>query len=356
MTKCHNRVGTIVFAALAATTAWRPADGATADTAKFVTESTLIPSVDAGIQLYVREKRPADLTQFHADRVLLYVSGATYPAETMFDLPLGGVSMMEWIAQRGWDVWLVDVRGYGGSTRPPEMDRPAQENRPIVDTATAARDVGSAVAHIMQKRGVPKINLMGWSWGTAIVGSYTAEHNDQVSRLVLYAPQWILNPPSPSGTADALGAYRTVSVDSAKERWLKGVADDKKADLIPAGWFKQWAEATWATDPVGAKQIPPLLRAPNGVVQDGLNTWRAGKALYDPGRITVPTLLIHAEWDADLPSYLSHAYFAQLTGAPWKRFVEIGEGTHMVMMEKNRMQLFREIAAFLEESDPLTMN
>jgi hypothetical protein len=48
MRKCHNRLGTIVFAALTATTAWGPADGATT---KLVTESTLIPSVDAGIQL-----------------------------------------------------------------------------------------------------------------------------------------------------------------------------------------------------------------------------------------------------------------------------------------------------------------
>ena len=98
------------------------------------------------------------------------------------------------------------------------------------------------------------------------------------------------------------------------------------------------------------------MRAPNGVVQDSLTTWRAGKALYDPGRITVPTLLIHAEWDADLPSYVSHGYFAQLTHAPWKRFVEIGEGTHMVMVEKHRMQLFREVTAFLEESDALTID
>jgi pimeloyl-ACP methyl ester carboxylesterase len=205
MRKCRNRVGTIVLAALAAITAWAPADGATADTAGLVAESTLIPSADPGIQLYLREKRPADLTRFHADRVLLFVHGATYPAETAFDLPLGGISMMEWIAQRGWDVWLVDVRGYGGSTRPPEMNRPAEESKPIVDTATAARDVGAAVAHITQKRGLPKINLMGWSWGTSIMGSYTAEHNDRVARLVLYAPQWISNSPSPVDAGGALG-------------------------------------------------------------------------------------------------------------------------------------------------------
>jgi len=348
---CRNLVGAIILAGLATA-----AGGGAADAPKLVAESTLIPSADAGIQLYVREKRPADLTSFRSDRILLFVHGATYPAETAFDLPLGGVSMMEWIARRGWDVWLVDVRGYGGSTRPPEMDRPAQENNPIVDTATAAGDVGSAVAYILQKRDVQKINLMGWSWGTSIMGSYTADHNDRVSRLVLYAPQWISNTPSTVGGGDTLGAYRTVSIDSAKVRWLNGVPEDKKADLIPAGWFEQWADATWATDPGGAKQTPPALRAPNGVVQDGRDTWRAGKALYDPGKITVPTLLIHAEWDADLPSYQAHAYFAQLTHTPWKRFVEIGEGTHTVMMEKNRMQLFREVVGFLEESDPLTMN
>ena len=60
-----------MFAAVAATTAWGPADGATTETAKLVTESTLIPSTDAGIQLYLREKRPADLTHFRSDRILL---------------------------------------------------------------------------------------------------------------------------------------------------------------------------------------------------------------------------------------------------------------------------------------------
>ena len=53
------------------------------------------------------------------DKILLFVHGATYPAETAFDLPIEGVSMMDLIAMRGYDVYLVDVRGYGRSTRPP---------------------------------------------------------------------------------------------------------------------------------------------------------------------------------------------------------------------------------------------
>ena len=35
-----------------------------------------------------------------------------------------------------------------------------------------------------------------------------------------------------------------------------------------------------------------------------------------------------------------------------KRLVIIGEGTHGVLMEKNRMQLFREVQLFLDERGP----
>jgi len=309
-----------------------------------------VPS-DPGIQLYVREKHPAGVQQFGTERILLFVHGATYPAETSFDLPVGGASMMDLLAARGWDVWLVDVRGYSCSTRPASMDRPPAESKPVTSTAEAARDVAAAVDFIQQRRGVAKINLMGWSWGTSIMGLYASTHNEKVERLVLYAPQWLSTSTVPAD-APALGTYRTVTRDATLARWMMGVPADKKADLIPAGWFDQWADATFATDPAGAKQTPPVLRAPNGVAQDSRDYWLAGKPLYQPSDIRVPTLLLHAEWDADLPSYQTQAYFSQLTHAPYKRWVELGEGTHTVMLEKNRMQFFHELAGFLEEKEP----
>jgi hypothetical protein len=39
----------------------------------------------------------------------------------------------------------------------------------------------------------------------------------------------------------------------------------------------------------------------------------------------------------------------------YKRLVEIGEGTHTAMLEKNRMQFFREIMGFLDEENPLAL-
>jgi len=314
-----------------------------------VMEEFRVPSDDPGIELYVRNKHPQGVTKFAPHEILLYVHGATYPAETTFDLKLNGLSWMDYIAQHGYDVYLVDIRGYGKSTRPPEMDQPAADNESIVRTVTAVKDVGTAVDFIRKRRAVPKIDLMGWSWGTTIMGWYTTQNNDKVNRLVLYAPSWISTTPSLLNAGDKLGAYRVVTREAAKTRWLTGVPEDKKGDLIPPGWFEAWADATFATDPEGAKQSPPVLRAPNGVVRDGREYWSAGKALYDPGEIRVPTFLVHAEWDADLPSYMLYEYFAKLTHAPYKRYVQIGEGTHTVIMEKNRMQLFQEVQHFLDE-------
>ena len=318
-------------------------------TEKIVMQEFMVPSTDTGISLYVRNKRPAGIDKFDQKKILLFVHGSTYPAETAFDLKLNGLSWMDYIASHGYDVYLVDLRGYGRSTRPPEMSQPAAQNAPIVRTETAVKDVGSAVDFILKRTGSPKLNLLGWSWGTSTMGWYTAQHNDKVNKLVLYAPQWLRTDAPLTDTGGALGAYRSVSMDSAKDRWLKGVPENKKATLIPAGWYEQWAAATLASDPVGSIESKPVLRAPNGTVQDSRDYWSVGKPLYDPGQIRVPTFLAHAEWDADLPSYMLHAYFAKLTNAPYKRYVEIGEGTHTIIMEKNRMQLFAAVQQFLDE-------
>jgi pimeloyl-ACP methyl ester carboxylesterase len=317
---------------------------------ELVAEEFMIPSDTAGIRLYVRNKYPIGMSRFSAERTLLFVHGSTYPAETSFDLRLDGVSWMEYIASHGYDVYLVDVRGYGASTRPPEMERPAELSLPIVRADTAIRDVGSAVDFILRRRGLEKLNLLGWSWGTTLMGGFTSANNDKVNKLVLYAPQWMRTTPSLSDLGGPLGAYRLVSAATARERWLTGVPEDKKATLIPPGWFEAWVEANFASDPWGAGQNPRVIRAPNGTVQDSREIWSKGQSVYDPGKITVPVLLVHADWDQDLPIDMTKTYFSRLTNARYRRWVEIGEGTHSIIMEKNRLQLFGSVQHFLDEN------
>src|SRR5258707_5907466 len=158
--------------------------GAQAKGPRLETTDTMIPSGDPGIQLFVRNKHPAG-KETSPDKILLFVHGATYPAETAFDLPIEGVSMMDLIAARGYDVYLVDVRGDGRSTRPVEMSQPPAANKPIVSTKAAAHDLGAAVDYILRKRKVSKINVISWASRTSIARAYTSEHNDKGNRLVL---------------------------------------------------------------------------------------------------------------------------------------------------------------------------
>jgi len=323
---------------------------ALAQTPRIVMEEMMVPSADAGIEIYVRNKHPVDMTAFRPERTVLFVHGSTYPAHTAFDLQLGGMSWMDYIAQRGYDVYLLDVRGYGRSTRPKEMSLSPEANPPIVRTDTAVKDISAVVDFILKRRNITKLNLLGWSWGTTQMASYTVQNPAKVERLVLYAPQWIRTTAQliQSGPGP-LPAYRMVRKDQALGRWLNGVPEDKKASLIPAGWFDQWADATWATDPEGAKMNPPTLRAPNGTLADTAEFWALGKAYYDPAKITVPTLIIGAEWDRDNPAYMRQALFPLLVNSPNKRYVELAEGTHTIMMEKNRLQLFEAVQAFFDE-------
>jgi pimeloyl-ACP methyl ester carboxylesterase len=253
---------------------------------------------------------------------------------------------MEYIAQHGWDVYLVDVRGYGRSTRPPEMDQPASNNPPIATTDVAVKDLRSAIEFILQRRGVSKLNLMGWSWGTVIMGAYAADNPDKVDRLVLYAPTWLTTSPPPQAASAPLGAYVAAPMARARERWQAGAPENKKNDLLPVSWFEAWSAAALATDPVGSKQQPPVLRSPAGVFQDNRNYWDAGKPYYHAEKIKAPTLVVVAEWDYRVEH--AQALFQKLPSGPDKRLVQIGEGTHLVMLEKNRMQLFQEVQFFLD--------
>jgi pimeloyl-ACP methyl ester carboxylesterase len=159
--------------------------------AALVTEEFMIPSGDAGIELFLRNKRPENLTSFSPARTVIFVHGATYPAHTAFDLPLGGLSWMDYIAGQGFDVWCLDIRGYGRSTRPPEMNQPPEANPPIVRGETAVKDIGTAAAFIRERRNVAKLVHIGWSWGSTLMGRFAADNPALVERLVLFAPPWL---------------------------------------------------------------------------------------------------------------------------------------------------------------------
>jgi pimeloyl-ACP methyl ester carboxylesterase len=103
-----------------------------------------------GIQLHVRNRRPAGQDSFSPDRIVLFVHGATFASEPGFDVNLPGGTWLDFVAGRGFDAYFVDVRGYGRSTRPASMDQPPADNPPFADTRDAVRDVSAAVDFILK--------------------------------------------------------------------------------------------------------------------------------------------------------------------------------------------------------------
>lgn len=314
-----------------------------------VAEEYMVDAKDEGVRLYLRNKRPADYYNYQPEKTVLFVHGASYPGHASFDLQLSGQSWMDWLAARGYDVYSVDIRGFGKSTRPTEMGKPAAEGKPVVDTATAMSDLGKAMDFILSRRGLPRLTLVGWSWGATVAGSYAAQASNRVERLVLLAPQWLHDTPAPAEMAANLGAWRKVPLEKARDHWLAGVPERERAEFFPQGWYEAWAEAMRASDAEGAAQTPPVMRAPNGPLADTLKTWASGTPQWQPERLSVPTMVVQGEWDLDSPPAMGLGIYARLDRAPARRYVLLGKSTHSVMMEKNRLHLFRAVQGFLEE-------
>jgi pimeloyl-ACP methyl ester carboxylesterase len=316
-------------------------------TAGLTSEHRMIPSDTAGIELQLINRCPDGVQAFDAERTLVMMHGATFPSASLFDVPVAGESFMDVLAGAGYDVWAVDARGYGGSTRPPGMSRPPEEGTPLTQARVAVRDLRAAVDFVRKYRGVTQVNLLGMSWGATVAGAFAAEAGEHVAKLVLVTPLWLSRTPLRIDPGGPLGAYRVVNPKAFETGWRIAAPEPKRQALIPEGWFETWERVTLATDP-GAPTAGTI-RAPAGAVQDVRDHWAANDPLYDPAAIRPPVLIIAAEWDIDVAIDMAYDLFVRLTSASCKRFVEIGEGTHMVLMEKNRRQAFDAVIHFLDE-------
>lgn len=76
----------------------------------------------------------ANMTTFRSEQTVLYVHGATFK-----------------------------------SMRPSEMADKPEANPPIVRGEPAAKDIDTVVDFILQRRSIPSLNPLGWSWGTTLI-------------------------------------------------------------------------------------------------------------------------------------------------------------------------------------------
>src|SRR5690606_16182953 len=143
-------------------------------------------------QLYVRERVLAGAAlrgTISPDRVVLFVHGAGTPAEVAFDVPYQDYSWMAYLARAGYDVFSVDMTGYGRSTRPPQMADPCNlaldrqagfvsapckpsYAQPLTTIASDWNDIDAAVEYIRRLRRVERVSMVAWSLGGPRAGGY----------------------------------------------------------------------------------------------------------------------------------------------------------------------------------------
>lgn len=309
-----------------------------------VTENLQFDARDDNLRLHLRNKHPEEYYSPKPETTVLFLHGATFPGIATFDHAIDGQSWMDYLARRGYDVYALDIRGYGASTKPAEMAQPPEGKAPLVDSTAALRDVSKTVEYILSRRNLEKLTIVGWSWGATLAGSYAANASSKIHKLVLYSPPWIADEPVAADALKELGAWRSVPLFLIGERWGHNLPDKERKELITPEAKRNWMNAL--AESAGGEQ---LLKVPNGAVADALKTWGAKTPAWQPERISAPTMVVQGEWDADTPPAMGLSVFAHLTGTSARRYVLIGEGTHMLLLEKNRRQLFQAVHGFLEE-------
>ncbi len=316
-------------------------------------EHRLPPDGQRDAPLSIVEIAPAD-GEAHKTPVLL-LHGATFGAP-MFDLPPPAVSMQRDLAARGWRNFALDLRGYGWSTPAATLDAPPEQNAPYARLADVVEDLAAGVRFAIEQAGSKQVNLVGFSWGTVIAGAFAGRNGGVLERLVLYAPvfaeandAWIDRIADPSDRTrinPSLGAYRWIGLADLRSRWDADIPEgadvaDYRDGAVPDAIMQALAKA----DPASGTRGELSFRAPTGALADLFEIFN-GRPLYDPQRISPPTLIIRGGDDTTSTASDASRLFGRL-GARQKRLVTISPGSHFLCVERNARDLFGEIDLFL---------
>jgi pimeloyl-ACP methyl ester carboxylesterase len=314
------------------------------------------------LDLFVRERAPASVVNAgnaEPGKVALFVHGGYSPATLAFDVQYRDYSWMEALAKAGYDVFAMDMTGYGRSSRP-MMDEPcnldpnqqklligkpltaeckAKYAYQLVSSDTETADIDAVVNSILKLRGVDKITLIGWSGGGIRTGTYTVRHPDKVEKLIIQASSnYSRTNPDAKPNLPRAGFPMTIQMRDVGEgkRWLgtqkcDGMVEPGMPDMI----WKMNIDA----DPVGATWGTGGLRAPTRTYWG----WNANSAK----KITVPTLIMVGEED-DLRT--SNAQLFEDLGSSQKAYLRIACATHFAVWEAQHRVLQRASLEWLRST------
>jgi pimeloyl-ACP methyl ester carboxylesterase len=306
---------------------------------------------DGSIQLGILEKRSTAVDRRLPPVLLLH--GATFGAR-LFDLPRAGYSLMAELAGMGRAVYALDLRGYGHSLGGAVMEQPPAQNPPFSGVDEATTDINAAVDVILERQSAAGLDLVGFSWGTVTAARYAGEHPEKIVRLALYAPLYgeinaawldrIADARDRARLASTFGAYRLVTAAEVIRRWNSDLPTDDPALYREDGIPELVFETLSALDPRSPLHQPAAFRCPNGALAGMVGIFN-GQPLYDPAKLTMPTLLVRGDDDTTSTDRDARRLLARIA-SPEKQYCVIAPGSHFLCIERNRAKLYRRLAQF----------
>lgn len=341
---------------------------ALATSTAFAAEPTVVRTdrfVDllSGERLFVREVRrsggPAEINS-----AVLLIHGARVPGVASFDLPVPGGSLAADLAAAGHLVYVLDLRGYGISTRPGTMDQNPSDSAPLMRTDDAVADIAAAVDAIIEWSGDTQVSIVGWATGGHWAGAYTAKYPQTVDRLVLYNTLYggtsdhetlghgspLEDPHKPgSFNATAFGAYRLNTRASLFPAWDNSIPVADKTQWRDERVAQAYADAALASDATASSRQPPSFRSPSGAMADSFEL-AIGKRQWSAAALSIPMLVVRSGRD-----FWSRPQDAQAIAdeAPHAELVTIPEATHFVHLDRDhagRAAFLAVVTRFLEPS------
>jgi pimeloyl-ACP methyl ester carboxylesterase len=276
-----------------------------------------------GIMIYLWEK----FQESHSGKpVVVLTHGSATAGRESFDLRVPqkpSYSLMDFLAREGFDVFAPDIRGFGRSTHPEGH----------MSTADAREDLNAVIDYILKLRGIQKVNLLGWSWGTQYAGMFIMAHPKKTAKYVSYAQMHIDSPDiakrRPKIEVFRKAPYVTIPEAAWKPRFYSMTpVEANDADVVDS-----FAKAAALVE----------LKTPTGPQLDMVSIM----PMVNPRLVAVPTMIIHGEHDdvSDLDGLLP--FFRQLPN-PNKQYVVIPDSGHMMHLQKGHRLFQQTVAGFFK--------